>query len=195
MATRSESYETPDWDKRYREGFYGGKLEPHELLVRHRGLIRPGGLVVDIAMGTGRDILFLAEKGFRACGFDRSDEAVKIARGSADGRGLDLTIVRGDANYLPFKTGIADGVIVFYFLIREMMPDLVAMLKPGGTLIYETYLVRQNTIDQPKNPAFLLDDGELRSRLGSLEVCFYEEGIFELDGKQRAIARFVGRKS
>jgi tellurite methyltransferase len=177
MATRSESYETPDWDKRYREGFYGGKLEPHELLVRHQGLIRPGGLVVDIAMGTGRDILFLAEKG------------------SADGRGLDLTIVRGDANYLPFKTGIADGVIVFYFLVREMIPDLVAMLKPGGTLIYETYLVRQNTIDQPKNPAFLLDDGELRSRLGSLEVCFYEEGVFDLDGKQRAIARFVGRKS
>ena len=195
MAMHSKSYEPPDWDKRYREGFYNGKLDPHELLVRHRGFIRPGGLVVDIAMGTGRDILFLAKEGFRAYGFDRSDEAVKIAGDSAHGRGLDLTIVRGDANYLPFKAGIADGVIVFYFLIREMMPELVAMLKPGGTLIYETYLVRQNMVDQPRNPAFLLNDGELRSLLDSLDVIFYEEGIFDLDGKRRAIARFVGRKS
>ena len=41
------------------------------------------------------------------------------------------------------------------------MADLIGLLAPGGLLLYETFLKRQNIIDRPRNPDYLLDDGEL----------------------------------
>ena len=52
----------------------------------------------------------------------------------------------------------------------------------------------RNTIDQYRNPDFLLEDGELLSYFKNLELLFYEETILAIDGKQKATARFVGRK-
>ncbi len=103
-------------------------------------------------------------------------------------------MVQGDASFLPFKPAAAGCVLVFYFLQREIMGDLSMLLAPGGLLLYETFLKRQNVIDRPRNPAYLLDDGELPGHFRDLDLLFYEEGIFTIKGKQRALARYVGRK-
>ena len=84
--------------------------------------------------------------------------------------------------------------LVFYFLQREAIDEIKALLKKGGILIYETYLKRQNDIDRPRNPAYLLDDGELIGYFKGFELLFYEEIIENSGGKRKAIARAVGRK-
>ena len=71
--------ETVDWDKRYREGFYDGATEPHTLLRQFWHTI-PKGTVVDVAMGNGRNAIFLAGKGYGVCGLDHSLEALRIAK-------------------------------------------------------------------------------------------------------------------
>ncbi|MCX5799102.1 MAG: class I SAM-dependent methyltransferase [Proteobacteria bacterium] len=182
-----------DWDKRYREGFYDGATEPHELLKRYWPAI-PKGRVIDIAMGNGRDALFLAEKGHNVYGFEKSSEAIKIAKGATPDKGYNITIVSGDANALPFKRGSIDGAIVFYFLLRDIMGEIAGLLKQGGILIYETFLKRQNTIDAWRNPEHLLEDGELISYFRELDLLFYEETVSLSEGKKRALARFVGMK-
>lgn len=184
---------TVDWNKRYREGFYDGAVDPHPLLQKFWHTI-PKGNVADIAMGTGRNSLFLAERGYRGWGLDSSSEAIKMAKESAAARGCEISLVLGDANRLPFKRGTMTGVIVFYFLLRDIMNEMVDLLQSGGVLIYETFLKRQNAIDRRRNPEFLLDDGELISWFGNLDLLFYEETISEIRGKARAIARYVGRK-
>jgi hypothetical protein len=40
-----------DWNKRYREGFYGGAMAPHALLKKFWPVI-PGRRIADIAMGS-----------------------------------------------------------------------------------------------------------------------------------------------
>lgn len=179
-----------DWDKRYKEGFYDGASDPHELLKRFWHAM-PGGRVIDIAMGNGRDAIFLADKGFDVCGIEQSMEAIKIARQSAK---KNLSIICGDAGFLPFKQDTAEGILVFYFLLRNTMADIISILKKGGVLVYETFLKRQNDIDRRRNPDFLLDDGELISYFRGFEILFYEETISISEGKSRAIARLVGRK-
>jgi tellurite methyltransferase len=179
-----------DWDKRYRDGFYDGAKDPHELLERFWRAI-PKGRVIDIAMGNGRDAAFLSDKGFDVYGIEKSTEAIKIAGQST---GKNVSIIRGDAGLLPIKHDTAEGVIVFYFLLRNTMGDIINILKNGGILIYETFLKRQNDIDRWRNPDFLLDDGELISYFRKFETLFYEETISTLSGKKRAIARFAGRK-
>jgi len=179
-----------DWDKRYKEGFYNGASDPHELLKRFWHVI-PRGRIIDIAMGNGRDAIFLADKGFDVYGLEKSTEAIKIAGQSAKD---NLSIICGDAGFLPFQNNSADGVIVFYFLLRNIMGDITNILKKGGVLIYETFLKRQNDIDRHRNPDFLLDDGELISYFRGFEILFYEETISISGGKSKAIARFAGRK-
>jgi tellurite methyltransferase len=185
--------ESVDWDKRYKEGFYDGATEPHMLLKRFWNFI-PSGPVVDVATGSGRNALFLARKGYRVCGLDRSWEALRIARETVVETGQELFPILGDANSLPFRDGSMAGVIVFYFLMRNIMEEVVDLLQKGGVLIYETFLKRQNAIDRHRNPDFLLDDGELISYFKGLDLLFYEETILDVEGRKRATAKFVGRK-
>jgi hypothetical protein len=65
---------------------------------------------------------------------------------------------------------------------------------PGGLLIYETFLKRQNAIDRPRDPRYLLDDGELIGYFRHLDLLSYEEGVFNVGGKRRALARYAGMK-
>lgn len=186
--------ERNDWDERYKQGFYNGTIRPHDLLVRFWREI-PGGIVADIAMGTGVDALFLAEKGYDVVGIENSREAIKIATAYGDRNGAPgLTIVNGDARTLPIKDASLQGVIVFYFLLREITETLKNILKKDGILIYETFLKRQNSLDRHRDPAYLLEDAELIDRFGDMGLIHYEEMLTVVRGKTRAIARFVGRK-
>jgi tellurite methyltransferase len=182
-----------DWDARYREGFYDKAPGPHELLRRFQPEIEKG-VVIDIAAGSGRDALFLAEKGYTAMGLEKSREAIEVAGRRFRASGQGASFVAGDAEALPFKEGRAAGVMVFYFLLRGIMPEIVDLLRKDGILIYETFLKRQNVIDRWRNPDYLLDDGELVSYFGALELLFYKETVMSRDGKQKAIAQYVGRK-
>ena len=185
----------PDWDTRYREGFYGDGARGHRLVEEYAPLMDRRRPVVDVAMGQGRDILFLAGLGFCVCGLERSREAIRLARQAAEREGLDVSCVLGDACALPFKPGSAGTILVFYFLEREIMGRLVRTLAPGGLILYETFLKRQNTIDRPRNPRYLLDDGELLDSFRGLTLVLYEEGVFSSGGKRRALARYVGRRT
>ena len=182
-----------DWDVRYRDGNYDGTGKPHALLARFGSLI-PKGPVIDIASGTGRDALFLAGEGHPVWGLERSAEALKIASEQNTSRGHGAAFVKADASALPFKRRSAAGVTVFYFLLRDIMGEIVDLLAKDGILIYETFLKRQNMIDRLRNPDYLLDDGELISCFRALDLIFYEEKIISSNGKRRAIAQFVGRK-
>jgi tellurite methyltransferase len=190
---QKEHRKTDDWNKRYREGFYSGAIEPHNLLKKFWPAI-PGRRVADIAMGTGRDALFLSEKGFFVTGLEGSAEAIKISKERMMQKNLFVWPVLGDARALPYKKNSFDCVTVFYFLQREIVDEIRALLKKGGILIYETYLKRQNDIDRPRNPAYLLDDGELIGYFRGFELIFYEEIVENGAGKKRAVARAVGRK-
>jgi tellurite methyltransferase len=182
-----------DWDERYRWGFTDHHTEPHGLLARFYQVM-PKGRVLDVAMGAGRDGLFLAQRGYEVYGLERSMEAIRLAgRGSLEA-GARLFPVQGDAAALPFREDSMDGIIVFYFLLRESLGDLLRALKGGGAFIYETFLKRQNEIDRHRNPDYLLGDGELIELFRPLELLHYEEGVCWRNGKEKAVAQYVGRK-
>lgn len=182
-----------DWDRRYREGLYDEVSQPNALLERFWHII-PAGRVLDVAMGNGRNTLFLAERGYNVWGIDRSSEALRRARQRVSIRGTHASLVLGDASNLPFKSGSMTGVIIFYFLLRDKIDEMVALLTRGGILMYETLLKRQNIIDRHRKPDYLLADGELISYFGDFDLLFYEETISEVTGKKRATAQYVGRK-
>jgi tellurite methyltransferase len=182
-----------NWDERYRSGSYGGNGDAHMLLARfHRAI--PKGRVLDVAMGTGRDALFLAERGYEVYGLEQSMEAITLARQKGRAAGARFVPVHGDAAAPPFKEASMEGIIVFYFLLREPTAALLGILKKKGVIIYETFLKRQNEVDRYRNPDYLLGDGELVELFRPLDLLHYEEGVFRRGGRQRAVAQYVGRK-
>jgi hypothetical protein len=54
------------------------------------------------------------------------------------------------------------GIVVTNYLWRPRLPDVLALLAPGGVLIYETFMLGNEAYGKPSNPDFLLRPGELR---------------------------------
>jgi tellurite methyltransferase len=193
LTGKEKDFTPPDWDERYRTGFYDGLGGPHDLIIKFAHLFE-GKRVLDIAMGRGRDALYLASRGVRTTGIELSAEAIRLAREDAGPKAVPIDIVRGDAGEIPFKKGSFGGIVAFFFLLREISRDIAEMLQPGGILIYETFLKRQNEVDRPRNPAFLLDEGELLSLFPGFKPIHYEEGAHDRSGKVRITAQLVARK-
>ena len=126
--TQNLSPEAVDWNKRYREGFYSGAIDPHALLTKFWPII-PGRRVADIAMGSGRDAMFLSEKGFFVTGLEGSIEAINITKKTMAQKGLTVHPVLGDAKRLPYRKNAFNCIIVFYFLERKTVDEIKALLK------------------------------------------------------------------
>ncbi len=123
------------------------------------------GPILDLACGSGRNALRCAAEGIRSIGIDRDAAALREMAREARERGLPLLGLRAEleaGHQIPVATGTCAAVLVFRFLFRPLAPAIQDLLCPGGLLLYETFSVRQRALGHgPKNPAFLLEPGEL----------------------------------
>ena len=134
-------------------------IPPSPWVERHCGLIARGGRVLDLACGSGRHARLLAGLGFEVAAVDRNFEAIlklsAVPRITATQHDLE-----GEA--WPLAGERFAGIIVTNYLWRPRLPDVLAMLAPGGVLIYETFMLGNEAYGKPSNPEFLLRPGELR---------------------------------
>jgi tellurite methyltransferase len=183
-----------EWDERYRQG-RAMPDQPAALLVENLSLLPKSGKALDIAMGTGRNALYLASLGFRVTGVDLSAVAVQKCRKKAERLGLPIDAIVADLERSPLPAEGYDLIVNFYYLQRGLAPQIVAALKPGGVLVFESY-----TIDQlqfgwgPKSPEHLLHAGELGEMFPDLETLLYHEGVIEGDRGPKAVASLIARK-
>jgi SAM-dependent methyltransferase len=148
---------------------------PAAWLIENLDLIPRGGPVLDVACGRGRNARFLAGAGWRVHAIDRNAEALKaLHEPGISTEVLDLETatppVLGHRRYA--------AVLVFNYLHRPLMAAIVDAVAEGGVLIYETFTVGQALRGHPRNPAFLLEDGELRTLVAPLHVLREREGDF-----------------
>jgi SAM-dependent methyltransferase len=141
-------------------------------------MIRPGGVVLDVACGRGRNARYLAARGFRVHAVDRDASALAALH---DVPGISTALVDLEAGAVSFGHAVYDAVVVCNYLHRPLMPAIVDAVAPGGVLIYETFTRRQAARGRPTNPDFLLEDGELHALVAPLTVRHAREG--EFDGK------------
>jgi 2-polyprenyl-3-methyl-5-hydroxy-6-metoxy-1,4-benzoquinol methylase len=157
------------WNDRYATRPSPLDDRPDTLLVRFRHLLT-GGQALDLACGVGQNALWLAGQGYRVDAVDISDVAIGWLRAEAARRGLPVRAIQADLDDYRLPAGTYDLVVVFYFLDRRLAPQLVAALRPGGLLFYETLNVRR-LIDKPETErAYLLEIGELGRLFAGLAV-------------------------
>jgi SAM-dependent methyltransferase len=169
--------------------------EPAALLVEYLPLLPKAGKALDIAMGAGRNALYLACLGFWVTAIDLSAVAVERCRQKAERLRLPIEALVADLEHYPLPIEEYDLIINFYYLQRSLAPQIVAALKPGGMLVFETYTVDQLQFGWgPKSPDHLLRPGELQEMFAELETLLYHEGIIQGDRGPKAVAQLIARK-
>lgn len=155
-------------------------------IQRWSHVVAPGGSVLDVACGRGRHLRWFARLGHPVTGVDRNREALA---------GLDAIgeIVHADieSGPWPFAARTFDAVVVTNYLWRPLLPTLLASVAPGGVLLYETFAVGNAALGRPRNPSFLLQDGELLRACAppQWQVVAYENGY--LDNPPRLVQRIA----
>ena len=135
-------------------------------------LIKPGGLVLDVAAGSGRHVRLLRDRGFAVCAVDRDTTALLAFTGPrCEVRRIDLET--DDSSQLGDDY---DGIIVTNYLHRPLLPAIARALAPGGVLIYETFARGNESFGRPASPDFLLSPGELLDAFENLTVVAFEQG-------------------
>jgi SAM-dependent methyltransferase len=155
-------------------------VTPAAWLVDNLDVIPRGGVVLDVACGSGRHALFLAERGWRVHAMDRDAGALgQIGQVGQVGR-ITTDCIDLESGHPTLGEGLYDAVIVFNYLHRPLMPAIVNAVRPGGgVLIYETFTVGQAERGRPRNPDFLLGNGELPALVAPLRVLRAREGDYE----------------
>jgi len=156
---------------------------PAGWLMQHRPLYTPGR-ALDLACGRGRNAIYLAREGFQVEAWDRDAAALDELRATAASLGLaSLTTRPVDLEQAPeIPSASFDLVAVFYYLQRDLAPQIVRALKPGGILVYETFLVDNHArFNHPRRREFCLNHNELLSLFKELRVLAYRESALASD--------------
>ncbi len=195
-----------EWDARHREAAQNAPAEPASIVSEWLPLL-PDGPALDLACGTGRNTLVLAERRHWVTAIDWSGTALdilekragkaKIHVTRADAEDLAASRVRGirliQANLEGIKLPVAafSLILCLQYLQRPLFPEMARALRPGGMLLFETFTRAQLSYSGgPRNPAHLLEPGELRTAFPELALLFYRE----LNAGQ-GIATLVAQKS
>ena len=163
------------WEKKYADG--GGEHHgtPSALLTEWLNN-RPPGIALDLACGTGRNALYLAEKGYDVTAIDISPRAIAGAEQMARERGLKINWIIADLDDYAIP-GLYDLIVISFFNVnKRMVPTVVGALKSGGILLNENHMLSPTAADDESHKhRFHLKPGELGNLFQGLKVLRYEE--------------------
>ncbi len=180
--------------------------EPNGFLVSVTKDLKPGK-ALDVAMGQGRNAVYLAARGWDVTGYDIAEEGLKIAAENAARAGTRITTVK--ATFEDFDYG-RDRWDLIYFVYTDapiVDPKFVARirdaLKPGGLVLIDRPF-RSLTNPEPGWPETEQDKvNALTKAWSDLQIIFYEDTTGIGDWQQTAedrlekklrIVRLVARK-
>ena len=177
------------WDARH-GGSAAAADPPSAFLVEHVHLL-PAARTLDLAAGSGRNAAFLARCGHTVVAVDVSWQGLTRVRQREHG----IACVQMDLDAPAFRRGSVDAVVVVSFLDRRLFAEVAGWLRPGGVLLWDTFLIDQRSIGHPREAAFLLERGELAERLrGAFDILAAREGLVEESGRPAWRSGVVARR-
>jgi tellurite methyltransferase len=181
-----------DWDAKHRLAAEAAPSEPASIVSELLPLL-PAGRALDVACGTGRHALLLAARGQHVTAVDFSGVALDILEARARSKHMPvrrsdrfpepgrrahgvLELMQADLERIHLPDRCYDLILCVQFLQRSLFPQMARALRPNGVLLMETFTRAQLEFEcGPRNPAYLLESGELREALPGLRVLFYRE--------------------
>lgn len=150
--TRSWDHGASTYDQQWGHGLQRPQ-ERQAWLALLRRLLPPSPprTVLDVGAGTGFFALLLAELGHTVTALDLSSAMLDVLQKEASGRGLDITVVQGDAEAPPAGLGPFDAVVSRHVLWTLQEPEAAVrawadLLVPGGQVTIIDGLWRSDAV-------------------------------------------------
>lgn len=155
---------------------------PSNWITQHSPLANPDrNRALDIACGMGRHSFWLADRGWQVTAIDRDLSHTDT------NRCLSINWIEADletANW-PLGNQQFDLIVVVNYLHRPLFPYLRDAVQPGGTLMYETFMVGNEAFGRPRSPDFLLRRDELTDTFSDWNILAHLQGpIRKIDGDE-----------
>ena len=192
------------WDERFRAGDHASE-DPDPFLARLDEYLEvlpavrrpaPGAgsaakpKALDLACGAGRNAVHLAEQGWDVTACDVSLEGLRRAQALATRRGVGLRLFCQDLDSIQLPAERFDLVLCFFYLQRDLFPQIRDALRPGGLLVYKTYTTDQLRFPgRPRHAANMLRPQELLELFRGFRILVYQEAL-----QGRGVAHLIARK-
>jgi len=112
-------------------------INPSSFLSPLTAKLAPDAFIIDIGCGSGRDLLWLKNRGFPVMGFERSPELAELARKSAG-----CEVLEGDFISYDFSSIRADAVVLIGALahiphadFETVLRNIAAAIKDNGLML------------------------------------------------------------
>lgn len=165
------------WDRYYKKHpryLYGKRPSPFleailPTIAPHAVLGTPP-LALEVAMGEGRNAVFLAKKGYAVTGIDLSKVALQRAKELAHEQGVRIRTLLGDFNRTRFEENSFDLVMMIHFFDERALLLAKKLVKPGGYLVFENYSLEHLKTERTLNRDELVDVNTLPKLFGDMFV-------------------------
>jgi len=182
------------WDNRYRSKERAGEdfqTEPTKLVAQTARSLSPGK-ALDLACGTGRNALWLAQKGWNVTAVDGASAALQILGERARKENVNVETVRADLQKGEYNITPSywDLITVCYYLQRDLIEPAKNGTRPGGLLLMVVHITEGD--EQPTESR--LRPGELTRYFTGWEILHNYEGKPDDPAHRRAVAEIVARR-
>ncbi len=162
------------WNRKYKEKPALLEIRPPSTMIQRFHTHTRGKKALDLACGTGRHSLFLAEHGFHVDAVDISEHALETLK--AHKKAFDIHCIETDLDaFLPEKDKY-DLAVMTNYLDRALIERTAQALKGGALFIIETYMIHPENEKENANPDFLLQPEELKHLFAdTFTLLAYEE--------------------
>ncbi len=182
------------WEQRYRSGERSkDDLEdrPTPLLVETAGRLAPGK-ALDLACGTGRNSLWLAERGWNVTAVDGAPAALAVLRERAGERGINVHTELADLEKGEYsiEKSTWDLVAICYYLQRDLFEAAKQGVAPGGVLLAIVHIAEPGEVPT----AHRLRPGELERYFNGWTILHRHEGKPTDPAHRRSVAEIVATR-
>ena len=144
----SDSKKFRDWDDRYAASDYLFGTAPNDFLKTVAHQLAPNSQILCLADGEGRNGVYLAAQGHTVTAVDQSRVGLKKAKKLAQQKQVSIETIKADLAEYDLGVESWDCIVSIFFHIpsevrANIYPRIIAALKPGGSLILESYTPNQ----------------------------------------------------
>src|SRR5512142_1430150 len=153
-------------------------MPPTPLLVETARKLTPGR-ALDLACGSGRNAIWLAEHGWKVTAVDRSPITIP---------GVETHVADLEKHEFPIYEASWDLIVVSLYLQRDLFEPIKRGLKPGGVALVIVLLMEPGH----EGSLFRAQPGELAKYFEGWKILHYHEG--KSSDHHRAVAELVATK-
>ena len=145
-------------------------IDPTSFLAPLAQRLPPEAFILDVGCGSGRDLLWMKNRGFEVIGFEQSEGLAKLARENAD-----CEVIEGDFETYDFSSIFVDGVMLVGALVHvpherfsDVFKNITASISIRGNVLITLKEGKKDMTDPDGRIFYLWEDPKAREMFDTL---------------------------